>query len=73
MVKKNMKKIYIVRKKSKNERLYNQLYVDLGYKKLALSFDDSVIVELTGLSFEYINTLELDVPVCVGTYNKAVK
>lgn len=72
MVKK-MKKIYVVRKKSKNERLYNQLYVDLGYKKLALSFDDSVIVELTGLSFEYINTLELDVPVCVGTFAKAVK
>lgn len=68
-----MKKIFIVRKKSKNERLYNQLYVDLGYKKLALSFDDAVIVELTGLSFEQINTLELDVPICVGAYNKAVK
>lgn len=68
-----MKKIYVVRKKSQSNKLYNQLYVDLGYKKLVLSFDDAVIVELTGLSFEHINTMEVDSPVCVGTYTKVGK
>ena len=68
-----MKKIYVVRKKSQSGKLYNQLYVDLTYKKLLLSFDDAVIVELTGLSFEQINTMEVDSPVCVGTYTKVGK
>lgn len=68
-----MKKIYVVRKKSQKENVYVQLYVDLGYKNLPLSFDIATIVELLGLTFEYINNLAIDKPVYVGDFNKVGK
>lgn len=68
-----MKKMYVVRKNSKNNVSYLSLYVDLVYRNLTISFDMATIVELTGLSFEFLNNLKIDIPVCVGSYNKEVK
>ena len=68
-----MKKMHVIRKKSQKDNVYVQLYVDLGYKNLPLSFDIATIVELLGLTFEYINNLVIDKPVYVGDFNKAGK
>ena len=68
-----MKKIYVVKKKSQKENVYVQLYVDLGYRNLPITFDIATIVELLGLTFEYINGLVFDKPVYVGDFIKAGK
>lgn len=68
-----MKKIFVVRRKSQKDNVYVQLYVDLGYKNLPLSFDVATIVELLGLTFEYVNNLTIDKPVFVGNFDKVGK
>lgn len=68
-----MKKMYVIRKKSQKDNVYVQLYVDLGYKNLPLSFDVATIVELLGLTFEYVNNLTIDKPVFVGNFDKVGK
>lgn len=64
-------KMYLVKKHSeKVNRDYFMLYCDLTYKLLSLTFEPSIIVELTGLTFDRVYNLPVDSPLHVGTFTR---
>lgn len=63
-----MFKIYVERKKSKNgDNTYLMLYVDLGYRKLTLSYDNAIISELSNITIRDLNNLSIDEPKLIGS------
>lgn len=68
-------KFYVVKEISKKSgKPYTALQLDLGYRKVAISFDIVVISEVSGLSFQEIYALENGARILVGNYvSKNVK
>lgn len=65
-----MNNLFVVRKKSKNgDNVYVALYIDLGYRFLTLSYDIAVISELCNITIRDLNNLDVETPVCVGSFN----
>ena len=61
------KEIYYEKRKStKSDKEYIALYVDVGYRQLALTMDNAVIVELSGKTFAEINAIQLGEKVVIG-------
>ena len=54
------------KKLSKKGYEYDSLYVDLGYRKVALTFSRDVIAEILGVSFSELNSYPLDTVKKVG-------
>lgn len=54
------------KKLSKNGYVYNSLSVDLGYRKVPLTFFREVIAEVLGVSFSELNAYPLDTVIRVG-------
>lgn len=50
----------------KSGKEYLALQVDLGYRKALLSFDTTLISEISGMSFADLHALNVDCCVCVG-------
>lgn len=62
------KKLFLKRSKSqKTQREFTALYCNLGYRVMTVSYDTATIAEITGISFEKINTLPLDQELNVGS------
>ncbi len=70
------KNVYLVKKVSqkagKEPFTYVQLYVDLGYDKVVLSMDKSVIAEVLECAVGQLFSHNADEPVLVCTLNKIV-
>lgn len=65
-----MNNLFVVRKKSKNgDNVYVSLYIDLGYRFLTLSYDIAVISELCNITIRDLNNLDVETPICVGSFN----
>ena len=65
-----MNNLFVVRKKSKNgDNVYVSLYIDLGYRLLTLSYDIAVISELCNITIRDLNNLDVESPICVGSFN----
>ena len=58
--------MYVVCKNSKTGNPYQSLGVDLGYRTCTLSFDRSIISEITGISLQKLATMPVDTKVKVG-------
>lgn len=71
------KNLYLIKKTStkagKESFAYVQLYADLGYTKLVVSFDKNVIAELLGVSVQTLFQNKDDVPVLVGKFTQVSK
>lgn len=58
-----MKKVYVVKKKSVKKNVdYVMMYIDMGYKELAISFTDTLIAEICGVSVNALYALPYDEP-----------
>lgn len=57
-----MNKIYVEKKKSKNEKPYICMYIDLDYKQMMISFNDGDIAQILGLSVKSLYDMEYDTP-----------
>lgn len=68
------KNVYLIKKVSqksgKDPFTYVQLYVDLGYDKVVLTMDKSVIAEVLECSVGQLFSHNADEPVLVCTLNK---
>lgn len=70
-----MNKLQVIHKVSKKEGKepyhYLVLQADMGYGKINLSMDKSVIAEFCEVAVSELFKLEIDKPLVVGTFNKA--
>ena len=57
-----MNKIYVEKRKSKNEKPYICMYIDLEYKQMMISFNDGDIAQILGVSVKSLYDLEFDTP-----------
>ena len=57
-----MNKIYVEKKKSKAEKPYISMYIDLGYKTMYISFNDGDIAQILGVSVKSLYEMEYDTP-----------
>lgn len=58
--------VFYEKKLSKKGYAYDCLSVDLGYRKVALTFSRDVIAEILGVSFSELNSYPLDTVKKVG-------
>lgn len=67
-----MKQIYVVRKESEKKKgvFYTQMYIDLGYQQVPITFDMGLIAQLCNLTHEQIATIELNKPMLVATFTR---
>ena len=67
-----MKNIYVVRKESEKKKgvFYTQMYIDLGYQQVPITFDLGLIAQLLNMTHEQIASLKLNEPVLVATFNR---
>ena len=57
-----MNKIYVEKKKSKSEKPYICMYIDLDYKQMMISFNDGDIAQILGVSVKSLYDMEYDNP-----------
>ena len=57
-----MNKIYVEKKKSKSEKPYICMYIDLDYKQMMISFNDGDIAQILGVSVKSLYDMEYDTP-----------
>ena len=57
-----MNKIYVEKKKSKNDKPYICMYIDLEYKQMMISFNDGDIAQILGVSVKSLYDMEYDTP-----------
>lgn len=58
--------LFYEKKLSKKDYVYDCLSVDLGYRKVAITFSRDVIAEILGVSFSELNAYPLDTVKEVG-------
>ena len=65
-----MKNIYVVRKESEKKKgvIYNQMYIDLGYQQVPISFDMGLIAQLLNMTHEQVANLKINEPKLVATF-----
>ena len=64
-----MYKIYVEKRKSKNDKPYICMYVDLDYKQMMISFNDGDIAQILGVSVKSLYEYDFDCPVEVAELN----
>ena len=63
-----MNKIYIEKKVSdKTKKEYHVVYIDFGYRQLTISYDIAHAVELSGMTYAEVSTMEVGKPLCLGS------
>lgn len=60
-----------VSKKSENE--YTGLYVDLGYRTIAITMDTATIAEVADMTIRQLNELETNKPILIGEIIQKLK
>ena len=57
-----MNRIYVEKRKSKSEKPYICMYIDLEYKQMMISFNDGDIAQILGVSVKSLYDMEYDTP-----------
>ena len=67
-----MKKIYVVRKESEKKKgvFYTQMYIDLGYQQVPITFDMGLIAQLLNMTHEQVGSIEVNKPIEVATFTR---
>lgn len=67
-----MKQIYIIRKESEKKKgvYYTQMYIDLGYQQVPITFDMGLIAQLCNLTHEQVCMMELNKAINVGEFKR---
>lgn len=63
------KKFIYAKYESAKEKPYDVIYVDLGYRKVNLTFDRNVIAEILGISAFDLFSLPLGTVIILGDFN----
>lgn len=58
--------IYIIKKKSKNDKEYICMYIDLCYRLAYVSYDTNLISEIANLTVADLYKMEVDKPIMLG-------
>lgn len=67
-----MKKIYVVRKESEKKKgvFYTQMYIDLGYQQVPITFDMGLIAQLLNMTHEQVGSIKINEPIEVATFTR---
>lgn len=63
------KKVIYAKNLSTKEKPYDVIYVDVGYRKINLTFDRNVIAEILGLSVLDLLSLPVGTVIVLGVLN----
>lgn len=67
-------KLEIVKNKGRNSgKEYLALVVDLGYRNAILTFNSTIIAEISGMSFGDLHSISLGKPVLLGEIVRVLK
>ena len=67
-----MNKIFVEKRKSKTEKPYICMYIDLEYKQMMVSFNDGDIAQILGVSVKSLYDYDYDTPIYAGDLNSVV-